>query len=96
MFWVRSGKIILCDLSGEQKDIYETGEFLGIAKYSNDADESSLETETKIIEMDQEKSEMKIIAKENVQCTVIPSFAFIEVFGVDFKINCIILFLKKL
>ena len=85
LFWVRSGKIILCDLSGEQKDIYETGEFLGIAKYSNDADESSLETETKIIEMDQEKSEMKIIAKENVQCTVIPSFAFIEVFGVDFK-----------
>ena len=27
LFWVRSGKIILSDLSGEQKDIYETGEF---------------------------------------------------------------------
>ena len=85
LFWIRSGKIILCDLSGEQKDIYETGEFLGIAKYSNDSDENSLETETKIIEMDEEKSEMKIVAKENVLCTVIPSFAFIEVFGVDFK-----------
>jgi len=87
LFWIRSGKIILCDLSGEEKDIYETGEFLGITKYSNsnDAEESNLETETKIIEMDQEKLEMKIIAKEDVLCTVIPSFAFIEVFGVDFK-----------
>ena len=87
LFWIRSGKIILCDLSGEEKDIYEKGEFLGITKYSNsnDADESNLETETKIIEMDQEKLEMKIIAKEDVLCTVIPSFAFIEVFGVDFK-----------
>ena len=85
LFWIRSGRIILCDLSGEQKDIYETGEFLGIAKYSNDVDESTLETETKIIEMDQGRSEMKIIAKENVLCTVIPSFALIEVFGVDFK-----------
>lgn len=87
LFWIRSGKIILCDLSGEEKDIYETGEFLGITKYSNsnDAEESNLETETKIIEMDQEKLEMKIIAKEDVRCTVIPSFAFIEVFGVDFK-----------
>ena len=84
LFWIKSGKIILSDLSGEEKDIYETGEYLGIAKYSNDG-EDSLETETKIIEMEHEKSEMKIIAKENVLCTVIPSFALIEVFGVDFK-----------
>ena len=85
LFWIRSGKITLCDLSGNEKDMYETGEYLGITKYSNDEDDNSLETETKIIEMEQEVSELKIIAKENVQCTVIPSFAFIEVFGVDFK-----------
>ena len=85
LFWIRSGKIILCDLSGKEKDMYETGEYLGIDKYSNNSEENTLETETKIIEMEQEVSEMKIIAKENVECTVIPSFAFIEVFGVDFK-----------
>jgi hypothetical protein len=38
---------------------------------------------------------MKIIAKENVLCTVIPSFAFIEVFGVDFKNKLYIPFFKK-
>ena len=85
LFWIRSGTIILCDLSGNQKDMYIAGEYLGITKYSNDEDENSLETETKIIEVEQETSELKIIAKENVQCTVIPSFAFIEVFGIDFK-----------
>ena len=85
LFWIRKGNIILCDSSGEQKDTYESGEFLGISKYSNSENDNSLETETKIIEMEQEKSEMKIIAKDNVLCTVIPTFAFIEVFGVDFK-----------
>ena len=85
LFWIRSGTIILCDLSGNQKDMYIAGEYLGITKYSNYEDENSLETETKIIEVEQETSELKIIAKENVQCTVIPSFAFIEVFGIDFK-----------
>ena len=83
LFWIRSGKIILCDLSGEEKDIYETGEYLGITKYSNDGDESNLDSET------------KIIAKENVLCTVIPSFALIEVFGVDFKNKLYTPFFKK-
>ena len=66
LFWIRKGNIILCDSSGEQKDTYESGEFLGISKYSNSENDNSLETETKIIEMEQEKSEMKIIAKDNV------------------------------
>ena len=95
LFWIRSGKIILCDLSGEEKDIYETGEYLGITKYSNDGDESNLDSETKIIEMNEEKLGMKIIAKENVLCTVIPSFALIEVFGVDFKNKLYTPFFKK-
>ena len=87
LFWIRRGNIILCDFSGQEKDTYGSGEFLGISKYSNDEDDNNdnLETETKIIEMEQEKSEMKIVAKDNVLCTVIPTFAFIEVFGVDFK-----------
>ena len=38
---------------------------------------------------------MKIIAKENVNCTVIPSFAFIEVFGVEYKNKLFTPFFKE-
>ena len=94
LFLIRNGKISLCDLSGNEKDIYETGEFLGISKYSNDENDN-LDTETKIIEMEQITSEMKIIAKENVNCIVIPSFAFIEVFGVEYKNKLFTPFFKE-
>ena len=84
LFLIHSGTLNLCDLSGEVKEVYEKGDYLGISRYANNCD-SILDSETKIVELTQEKSDMKIIAKDKVLCTVIPSFAFIEIFGVDFK-----------
>ena len=99
LFWIRKGSIRLCDSSGKVKDIYGTDEFIGISKFSNDVDDQNyLDNSTKMYEIDKvtnNKYSMKLIAEEDVLCTVIPDFAFVEVFGVDFKYKLYKYFLKE-
>ena len=49
----------------------------------------------KILEINNKKKLYKIMAKEDVLCTVIPDFAFIEVFGIDYKNVIVMSFLKE-
>ena len=98
LFWIRKGSIRMCDSSGNVKDIYGTGEFIGISRFSNDEEKNYLDNSTKMNDMDKEidnKNSMKLIAEEDVLCTVIPDFAFVEVFGVDFKYKLYNDFLKE-
>ena len=86
LFWIKKGTICLCDLDGNEKDIYFTDEFIGILKYTN-KDDKDFENNTILSKNSEEISNMKIIAKEDVLCTVIPDFAFIEIFGLNFKVK---------
>ena len=95
LFWIRNGTICLCDLDGNEKDIYSTGEFIGILKYSSNKDDKDFENSTLLGENENEQLNMKIIAKEDVLCTVIPDFAFIEVFGINYKYKLFLSFLKN-
>ena len=87
LFWIKEGTICLCDLDGNEKDIYGTDEFIGILKYSTNKNDKDFESSTIIGDKDLNKPNMKIIAKEDVRCTVIPDFAFVEVFGLNYKIQ---------
>ena len=95
LFWIKNGTICLCDLNGNEKDIYGTDEFIGILKYSSNKDDKDFENTTIYGEDDNEKSNIKLIAKEDVLCYVIPDFAFIEVFGIDFKVQLFLSFFKN-
>ena len=95
LFWIRKGTICLCDLNGNEKDIYGTDEFIGILKYSSNKDDKDFDSNSILSENDKEKSNMKIIAKEDVLCTVIPDFAFVEVFGINFKYTLFLSFFKN-
>ena len=88
IFWVRSGTICLFDLSDNEKDTYGPNEFIGIAKLSeNNKEEEQVKSGNsfKLVELTKDKIDSKIMAKEDVLCTVIPDFAFIEVFGLDYQ-----------
>ena len=39
LFWIKNGTICLCDLNGNEKDIYGTDEFIGILKYSSNKED---------------------------------------------------------
>ena len=95
LFWIKNGTICLCDLDGKEKDIYGTNEFIGILRYSSNKDDKDFDNSTIMGDNDNEKSNMKIIAKEDVLCYVIPDFAFIEVFGIDFKVKLFYSFLNN-
>ena len=96
LFWIKNGTICLCDLDGNEKDIYGTNEFIGILKYSTNKDDKDFDISTIISEKEKEKEiNMKIIAKEDVLCTVIPDFAFVEVFGINYKFILFLSFLKR-
>ena len=95
LFWIRKGTICLSDLNGNEKDIYGTNEFIGILKYSSNKEDKDFDNSSILTESDKEKTNMKIIAKEDVLCTVIPDFAFVEVFGINFKYKLFFSFLKN-
>ena len=103
LFWIKNGTISLCDLDGKEKDIYGTNEFIGILKYSSNKDDKDFDNSTIVGNNDndndnvynKEKTNIKLIAKEDVICYVIPDFAFIEVFGIDFKVKLFFSFLKN-
>ena len=95
LFWIKEGTICLCDLDGNEKDIYGPNEFIGILKYSTNKNDKDFENSTIIGDKDLNKPDMKIIAKEDVICTVIPNFAFVEVFGLNYNFKLFYSFLKN-
>ena len=95
LFWIRKGTICLCDLEGNEKDMYGTGEFIGILKYSSNKDDKDFDNNSVLTGHSSEKYHKKIIAKEDVLCTVIPDFAFIEVFGLNYKQKLFLSFFKS-
>ena len=97
-FWIRSGSICLYDLNDKEIDTYGPNEFIGIEKLTdnkNQEEQVKSGNSIKIIEIMQDKIDSKIMAKEDVLCTVIPDFAFIEVFGIDYKLLLYISFFKE-
>ena len=95
LFWIKEGIICLCDLDGNEKDIYGTDEFIGVLKYSTNKNDKDFENSTIIGDKDLNKPDMKLIAKEDVLCTVIPDFAFVEVFGLNYNTKLFLSFFKK-
>ena len=95
LFWIKEGTICLCDLDGNEKDIYGTDEFIGILKYSTNKNDKDFESSNIIGDKDINKPLMKIIAKEDVRCTVITDFALVEVFGLNYKIKLFFSFFKN-
>ena len=90
LFWIKKGAISLYDLNDKEKDTYGPNEFIGIEKLSNEEDQK-----INVLEKMDKKINSKIIAKNDVLCTVIADFAFIEVFGINFKIKLYVSFLKE-
>ena len=98
LFWIRKGSICLFDLNDKEKDIYGQNEFFGVEKLSDNKcqeDQVKSGNSGKIVEIIKEKIDSKIMAKEDVLCTVVPDFAFIEIFGVDYKTKLYISYFKE-
>ena len=87
LFWIRSGNICLCDLNNNEKDTYSTNEFIGVEKLKQDECSDKNCNNQKNDVTPKSKFNCKLIAKEDVLCTVIPEFAFIEVFGIEYKMK---------
>ena len=95
LFWIKKGSICLYDLNNNKKDTYGTNEFIGVEKLSNSKFMDNQEKSLKMLEKMKNKIESKIIATNDVICTVIPNFAFIEIFGIDYIIKLYSSFLKE-
>ena len=98
LFWIRSGTICLFDSNNNEKDTYGPNEFIGIEKLSDNSfqdDQVKSGESIKIVEMIKDKIDSKIMCKEDVLCTIIPDFSFIEIFGIDYNIKIFISYLKE-
>ena len=95
LFWIKKGSICLYDSNNNEKDIYGPNEFIGVEKLSNVKFQENQEKNLKILEKMKKKIDSKIIATKDVLCTVIPDFAFIEIFGVDYIIKLYSSFLRE-
>ena len=103
-FWIKKGGIYFNDLSGKEKDVYENNEFIGnlIYTYLNDKGEnvekdfftSVILSENKL-NINSNNSNIEIIAKEDTICHMVPTMAFIEIFGLDYKLNLLMPFFKR-
>ena len=95
LFWIKKGSICLYDLNNNEKDTYGPNEIIGVEKLSNAKFMENQEKNVKILEKMKKKIESKIIATKDVLCTVLPDFAFIEIFGIDYIIKLYSSFLKE-
>ena len=98
LFWIQSGTICLFDLNDNEKDTYGPNEYIGVEKLSdnkNNEEQVKSGNSIKIVEMVKDKIESKIIVNEDVLCTIIPDFAFIEVFGVNYKMKLYMSYFKE-
>ena len=103
-FWIKKGGIYFNDFSGKEKDVYENNEFIGnlIYTYLNDKGEnvekdfytSIILSENKL-NINSNNSNIEIIAKEDTICHMVPTMAFIEIFGLDYKLNLLMPFFKR-
>ena len=95
LFWIKKGSICLYDLNHNKQDSYGPNEIFGVEKLSNVKFMESQEINPKMLEKMKKKIDSKIIAINDVLCTVIPDFAFIEIFGIDYIIKLYASFLKE-
>ena len=95
LFWIKKGYICLYDLNNNEKDTYGPNEFIGIEKISNTKFHENQEKNLSILGKMKKKIDSKIIATKDVICTVIPDFAFIEIFGIDYINKLYVSFLKE-
>ena len=95
LFWIKKGSICLYDLNNKLKDTYGPNEFIGIEKLSYFLFQENQEKSLKILEKMKKRIDSKIIATKDVVCTVIPDFAFIEIFGIDYIIKLYSSFLRE-
>jgi len=95
LFWIKKGSICLYDLNNNKQDTYGPNEIIGVEKLSNIKFMENQENSAKVLEKMKKKIDSKIIATNDVLCTVIPDFAFIEIFGIDFIIKLYASFLKE-
>ena len=97
-FWIISGSICLFDLNDNEKDTYGPNEYIGIQKLSlnnNEEEQVKSGNSFKVVEIMKDKGDSKIMAKEDTLCTVIPFFAFIEIFGIDYINKLYISFFRE-
>ena len=98
LFWIRSGSICLFDLNDQEKDTYGPNEFIGVEKLSdNKCTEEQVKSgnSIKIVEMIKDKIDSKIVANDDVLCTIIPDFAFIEIFGINYRMKLYMSYFKE-
>ena len=93
--WIKKGSICLYDSNNKLKDTYGPNEFIGIEKLSYFLFQENQEKSLKILEKMKKRIDSKIIATKDVVCTVIPDFAFIEIFGIDYIIKLYSSFLRE-
>ena len=101
-FWIKKGSIYFNAVSGKEKDVYENNEFIGNVKYTylKDKEEniekdfytSAIISENKL---NNNNSNIEIIAKEDTICHMVSTMAFIEIFGLDYKLNLLKPFFKR-
>ena len=95
LFWIKKGSICLYDLNNNEKDTYGPNEFIGVEKISNTKFHENQEKNLTVLGKMKKKIDSKIIATKDVLCTVIPDFAFIEIFGIDYINKLYVSFLKE-
>jgi len=95
LFWIKKGSICLYDLNNNEKDTYGPNEFIGVEKISNKKFHENQEKSLTVLGKMKKKIDSKIIATKDVVCTVIPDFAFIEIFGIDYINKLYVSFLKE-
>ena len=95
LFWIKKGSICLYDSNNKEKDTYGPNEIIGVEKLSNTKFLENQEKNVKMLEKMKKKIDSKIIATKDVLCTVLPDFAFIEIFGIDYIIKLYASFLKE-
>ena len=101
LFCIKKGSICFNDFSGKEKDVYENNEFIGNVNYTyiNDKGENiekDFYTSVILSEINNKNnSNINIIAKEDTICHMVPVMAFIEIFGLEYKLNLLMPFFKK-
>ena len=90
LFEILNGELSLIDEKGNEIDNYKSGDYFDLKKSFEDNNEEILEYNN----IFQHNLNYKLIAKEDTSCNIFPAFAFIEIFGPNFKKEIMFNFLK--
>ncbi len=88
LFEIISGELILIDDKNNQIDNYTNGDYF---HFKNCFEDNQKEDYNNIFYYN---NKYTLIAKEDTSCNIFPAFAFIEIFGTDFKKKIMFNFLK--